>query len=154
MPNQLIVVGITAGLLFVNVLVIAVILKAFYRKPPPGHALIISRLQGRIFVTYTGSLVYPVTHRAHTVSLQPLRVALPEALRARTGHSHLSLQVTANEPAIINFAQRFGEQRPDQIAASLGDLIAIPADADAIQILTERLHEYGLERAGMRTDTP
>src|SRR5262249_4526073 len=69
MTEQLIVVGVAAGILFVFVLRLSALVEKFYRQVEQGRALIVNTMRNEPIVAFTGAVVYPVINRAETMDL-------------------------------------------------------------------------------------
>lgn len=72
-----ITIGTIAGAVLGFILLVLLLMARFYRKVNQGEALIVSKLTSRPIVTFTGTTVLPIIHRAEImdISLKTIEVA-------------------------------------------------------------------------------
>ncbi|MCA9612031.1 MAG: hypothetical protein KC586_04630, partial [Myxococcales bacterium] len=66
--NTIMILAVSGGGVLL-VLAIAVMLARFYRKVDQGRALIVNPLRGEPWVTFTGSVVWPIINRAEIMDI-------------------------------------------------------------------------------------
>jgi uncharacterized membrane protein YqiK len=69
MSEQLIMIGVIIGVVFVFLLGVLAMFSRFYRQVEQGRALIVNTASKEPTVAFTGTMVFPVINRAETMDL-------------------------------------------------------------------------------------
>ena len=122
-PTAILVIAIVGGVLLIGG-GLAVLIASFYRKVDQGRALIVNKMTAEPVVTFTGSVVYPIIHRAEEmdISVKTIEVARrgPDGLICKD-NLRADIQVTffvrVNKTSedVLKVAQSVGCNRASQV---------------------------------------
>lgn len=140
-----VVVG--AGVVFVVILGLAVIFKAFYHKVEQGTALIVNTMQAVPKVSFTGALVYPIIHKKELMRISLITIEVD-----RRGKDGLICADNMRADITVAFYLRVNETAEDvlKVAKSIGANRA--SDKDAVNLLFNAKFSEALKTVGKQIE--
>ena len=132
-------VGIGTALLLVLSMTFAFFIRSFYRKPKPGHYLVVRTMDKGASVHKNGHVVLPVIHSGFEVPMAPFTV--------QWQGNDLAVQIADNDEAMIAASEKFGDRDLGNIQKMMNELLAAIRCAD-VNALSEELKKLGLEVIG------
>ncbi|MEV6104019.1 flotillin family protein [Streptomyces sp. NPDC051940] len=138
------------GVLFAVLLLIAIavlfMLSRLFRKVQQGHALIVSKMR-RVDVTFTGTVVLPVLHKAELMDISVKTMEI-----TRTGKEGLICRDNIRADIRISFFVRVNKTVEDviKVAQAIGTQRA--SDQDTLQELFNAKFSEGLKTVGKQLD--
>ncbi|GCD42450.1 SPFH domain-containing protein [Streptomyces paromomycinus] len=139
-------IGVTVAVAVLIVLVTVLALTRLYRKVHQGQALIVSKYR-KVDVTFTGSVVLPVLHKAETMDISVKTIEI-----GRTGHEGLICQDNIRADIRIAFFVRVNKTREDvvKVAQAIGTERA--SDVGTLQELFNAKFSEALKTVGKQLD--
>ncbi|MFH8407247.1 flotillin family protein [Streptomyces sp. NPDC018019] len=139
-------IGVTVAVAVLIVLVMVLALTRLYRKVHQGQALIVSKYR-KVDVTFTGSVVLPVLHRAEVMDISVKTIEI-----GRTGHEGLICRDNIRADIRIAFFVRVNKTREDvvKVAQAIGTERA--SDVGTLQELFNAKFSEALKTVGKQLD--
>ncbi|GCD34286.1 hypothetical protein OEIGOIKO_02015 [Streptomyces chrestomyceticus JCM 4735] len=139
-------IGVTVAVAVLIVLVTVLALTRLYRKVHQGQALIVSKYR-KVDVTFTGSVVLPVLHKAETMDISVKTIEI-----GRTGHEGLICKDNIRADIRIAFFVRVNKTREDvvKVAQAIGTERA--SDVGTLQELFNAKFSEALKTVGKQLD--
>lgn len=139
-------IGVTVAVAVLIVLVTVLALTRLYRKVHQGQALIVSKYR-KVDVTFTGSVVLPVLHKAETMDISVKTIEI-----GRTGHEGLICKDNIRADIRIAFFVRVNKTREDvvKVAQAIGTERA--SDVSTLQELFNAKFSEALKTVGKQLD--
>ncbi|MEU4204568.1 flotillin family protein [Streptomyces sp. NPDC045470] len=139
-------IGVTVAVAVLIVLVTVLALTRLYRKVHQGQALIVSKYR-KVDVTFTGSVVLPVLHKAEVMDISVKTIEI-----GRTGHEGLICRDNIRADIRIAFFVRVNKTREDvvKVAQAIGTERA--SDVGTLQELFNAKFSEALKTVGKQLD--
>ncbi|WP_030021245.1 hypothetical protein [Streptomyces monomycini] len=139
-------IGVTVAVAVLIVLVTVLALTRLYRKVHQGQALIVSKYR-KVDVTFTGSVVLPVLHKAEVMDISVKTIEI-----GRTGHEGLICKDNIRADIRIAFFVRVNKTREDvvKVAQAIGTERA--SDVGTLQELFNAKFSEALKTVGKQLD--
>ncbi len=139
-------IGVTAAVAVLIVFVTVLALTRLYRKVHQGQALIVSKYR-KVDVTFTGSVVLPVLHKAEVMDISVKTIEI-----GRTGHEGLICRDNIRADIRIAFFVRVNKTREDvvKVAQAIGTERA--SDVSTLQELFNAKFSEALKTVGKQLD--
>ncbi|MFH8752540.1 SPFH domain-containing protein [Streptomyces rimosus] len=139
-------IGVTVAVAVLIVFVTVLALTRLYRKVHQGQALIVSKYR-KVDVTFTGSVVLPVLHKAEVMDISVKTIEI-----GRTGHEGLICRDNIRADIRIAFFVRVNKTREDvvKVAQAIGTERA--SDVSTLQELFNAKFSEALKTVGKQLD--
>ncbi|WP_030375907.1 SPFH domain-containing protein [Streptomyces rimosus] len=139
-------IGVTVAVAVLIVFVMVLALTRLYRKVHQGQALIVSKYR-KVDVTFTGSVVLPVLHKAEVMDISVKTIEI-----GRTGHEGLICRDNIRADIRIAFFVRVNKTREDvvKVAQAIGTERA--SDVSTLQELFNAKFSEALKTVGKQLD--
>lgn len=146
-PHTLILALTIAGIVFIAILGIFALFKAFYIKVPQGTALIVNDLSSTPKVHFTGALVYPVIYKKEFMKISLITLEVD-----RRGKDGLICRDNMRADITVAFYLRVNETQEDvlKVAKSIG--VERASDKAAVNELFNAKFSEALKTVGKQID--
>lgn len=138
---------ILIGVIFIVLLGLIAVVKAWYIKVPQGTALIINGLGGALKVSFTGAIVYPVIYKKELMKISLITLEVD-----RRGKDGLICRDNMRADITVAFYLRVNETTQDvlKVAKSVGAERA--SDRDAVNLLFNAKFSEALKTVGKQIE--
>lgn len=146
-PHTLIMALMVAGVVFIAIIGLFVLFKAFYIKVPQGTALIVNDLSSTPKVHFTGALVYPVIYKKEFMKISLITLEVD-----RRGKDGLICRDNMRADITVAFYLRVNETQEDvlKVAKSIG--VDRASDKAAVNELFNAKFSEALKTVGKQID--
>ena len=146
-PHTLIMALMVAGVVFIAIIGLFVLFKAFYIKVPQGTALIVNDLSSTPKVHFTGALVYPVIYKKEFMKISLITLEVD-----RRGKDGLICRDNMRADITVAFYLRVNETQEDvlKVAKSIG--VDRASDKSAVNELFNAKFSEALKTVGKQID--
>lgn len=146
-PHTLIMALIVAGVVFIAIIGLFALFKAFYIKVPQGTALIVNDLSATPKVHFTGALVYPVIYKKEFMKISLITLEVD-----RRGKDGLICRDNMRADITVAFYLRVNETQEDvlKVAKSIG--VERASDKAAVNELFNAKFSEALKTVGKQID--
>src|SRR5690554_2992212 len=146
-PHTLIMALIVAGVVFIAIIGLFALFKAFYIKVPQGTALIVNDLSATPKVHFTGALVYPVIYKKEFMKISLITLEVD-----RRGKDGLICRDNMRADITVAFYLRVNETQEDvlKVAKSIG--VDRASDKAAVNELFNAKFSEALKTVGKQID--
>ncbi|MGQ7249692.1 SPFH domain-containing protein [Halomonas sp. V046] len=138
-------VVMAVGVVFLVIVCLILLIKAFYRKIDQGQALIVNDLSSTPKVYFTGAMVLPVIHRSETMKISVITLEIN-----RQGNEGLICKDNLRADISVAFYLRVNETAGDvlRVAKSVG--VGRASDRDAVNELFNAKFSEALKTVGKK----
>ncbi|MFH8596344.1 SPFH domain-containing protein [Streptomyces rimosus] len=139
-------IGVTVAVAVLIVFVAVLALTRLYRKVHQGQALIVSKYR-KVDVTFTGSVVLPVLHKAEVMDISVKTIEI-----GRTGHEGLICRDNIRADIRIAFFVRVNKTREDVVKVGQAIGTERASDVSTLQELFNAKFSEALKTVGKQLD--
>ena len=134
---------VTAGTLFLVIIVILAWVSRFYKKVAQGQALIVNKMGNETVVSFNGAMVYPVIHK-----MELMKISLITLEVERRGRDGLICQDNLRADIKVAFYLKVNPNPSDVIKVAKAIGVSRASDKDAVDELFNAKFSEALKTVG------